>query len=110
MRIAFGISILLVTTLFSCSKPPEACIISDNSSTTVGTAVTLSASCSKRALSYIWSFEGPVDSNLNNVERSEEEITVAFDVAGSYTITLEAYEKFSWLGQMGSTTTSVSVN
>ena len=110
MRISLGIALFLGIIMFSCNKPPEACISVDNNSPGVGTDIQLSADCSKHALSYIWKFEGPASSSLNSVERSEEIITVAFDTVGSYTITLEAYQKYSWVGQMSSTTTTVSVN
>jgi PKD domain len=110
MRIVIGISLILVISMVSCNKPPEACITVDNKSAAAGTAVTFSSSCSKRALSYIWTIEGPVGAAENNIQFSEESFTRAFAVQGSYTITLDAYQKFSWGGQTASTTETVTVN
>lgn len=54
--------------------------------------------------------QGPGGAPENNLMWSEEVIEITFSVAGTYTVNLEAYEKFSWLGQMGSTSTTITVN
>lgn len=110
MKITFGLTLLLGLVLLSCNKPPEACITASSESPSVGETVELSAACTKKAKSYIWSFEGPSSSVLNNIQRSEQVIMIAFDTAGTYTVTLDAYSDFSWLGSTGSTQTTINVN
>ncbi|MBD3637051.1 MAG: PKD domain-containing protein [Crocinitomicaceae bacterium] len=110
MRKALGLTLILATVLFSCNKPPEACIELDSNSVSAGTPITFSAECSKRSLSYIWSFEGPTGAPENDSLRSEEVFSMAFSVTGSYTVKLEAYERYSWNGQMGETSTTFTVN
>ena len=110
MRITLGITLFLGLVLFSCNKPPEACITTSNESPAVGTEVELSATCSEKAKSYIWSFEGPSSSIYNNIQRSEQVIMIAFDTAGTYTVTLDVFKEFSWLGESASTQTTLTVN
>lgn len=108
MRKSLGFTLLLALILFSCNKPPEACIQVDQDVVAVGTPVTLT-SCSERALSYIWSMQGPVGAPENNIQWSEEVVTRSFSVPGTYTVTLEAYKKYSWIGDMASATTTITV-
>lgn len=110
MRIASFTALLLLFAMFSCNKPPEACIEIDNTSPTTGTPVRFSASCSKRSLSYIWEIDGPASAPENTMFWGEEVFDWTFSVPGTYTVSLEVYEKFSWNGEMGSTTTQITVN
>ncbi len=103
--LAFAFIALLA---YSCNKPPEACIEIDNTSPAVGESVTFT-SCSKRTLSFIWRFDGPVGAPENAIGSSDESFQMDFSVPGAYTITLEAYKKFSFLGEMNSTSESFTV-
>ena len=109
MRIAYGITLFTIFLMFSCSKNPEACIAVNKSSVAVGENIQFT-SCSKRALSFIWSFSGPTGSSANNIERSEETFAYAFDTAGTYTVKLQAFYKYSWLGAWDTTSTVVTIN
>lgn len=75
----------------------------------VGTPVTFT-SCSEKALSYTWFMNGPAGAPENDLGWSEEEFSRTFSVAGTYEVTLTAYEKFSWLGDADSTSTTIIVN
>lgn len=95
--------------LVACNKPPKACINTDATNVSVGTPVTFT-SCSEKALSYTWFMNGPAGAPENDLGWSEEEFSRTFSVAGTYEVTLTAYEKFSWLGDADSTSTTIIVN
>lgn len=75
----------------------------DTTTASVGQTITFT-SCSKRSLSWVWSFSGPVGAPENTTGSSDEMYQHAFSVPGTYTVQLDAYEKFSFLGEMNSTT------
>ena len=108
MKMKFLVFAVIALLAYSCNKPPEACIEIDNTSPTVGETVTFS-SCSKRTLSFIWSFEGPTGAPENSIGSSDESFQMDFSVPGSYTVTLEAYKKFSFLGEMNATSENFTV-
>lgn len=110
MRIALGLTLLLSIILQSCNKPPKACIEVDKNSVAIGEVITFNAACSKKALSYIWTIEGPVGASENSIQWSDETFTRAFSTSGEYVVKLTAYKKFSWLGESASASTNVSVN
>lgn len=56
-------------------------------------------SCSKKALSYEWFITGPAAAPENNLGWSDTYFTNTFSVTGTYTVTLTAYENFSFLGR-----------
>lgn len=109
MRFKLFASLLFVILLASCNKSPEACIELDKTSAAIGETITFT-SCSKHALSYIWRMEGPVGAPENEMGWSDEMIQVDFSVPGSYTVTLTAYSKFSFLGESTSTSKSFVIN
>lgn len=94
--------------LAACNRPPEACI--DNSQTTVnaGTPVVFT-SCSKRALSQDWFMSGPAGAPENTMGWSDAQFTHTFTVPGAYTVTLNAYSKFSFLGDVSTTTQTITI-
>lgn len=108
MRIAFGITLLLVFFGVSCSKEPKACIEVDKTSVAVNADITFT-SCSENALSYIWSFNGPDGASANSIQRSEGIFTFQFDTAGVYNIHLQAFYRYGWLGSWDSTSTNITV-
>lgn len=63
-------------------------------------------SCSEHALSWEWFIEGPDGAPENDLGWSDESFSRAFSVPGSYTVTLNAYEEFSFLGRVSTTTTT----
>lgn len=88
---------LFTPLFFSCKKQPEACI--ELSANTAGIGVPVEfTSCSKRALSYEWFISGPSGAPENNQGWSDEVFSHAFSVTGTYTITLNAYQDFSFTG------------
>lgn len=100
----------LFTLLFSsCKKEPEACIELSANSAGVGVPVEF-MSCSKRALSYEWFISGPSIAPENNQGWSDEVFSHAFSVAGTYTITLNAYQDFSFTGNRSVTQTALVIN
>lgn len=98
----------IATLVYSCNKPPEACIEVDKTTASIGEEITFT-SCSKRAQSYIWFFEGPVGAPENNIGSSDISFKQSFSVAGTYSVKLEAYKKFSFQGEMTSTTRNIVI-
>ncbi|MBK7128738.1 MAG: PKD domain-containing protein [Crocinitomicaceae bacterium] len=92
----------------ACSKPPEACIDNGQTSVSTGQEVVFT-SCSKRALSYLWTMVGPTGAPENTQAWSDQQIKVIFTIPGTYTVTLEAYSKFSWMGDVGTASQTVTV-
>ena len=109
MRKVLGVTLFLAFIAVGCNKPPEACIEMEPSSAAVGEPIEFK-SCSKRALSYLWTFEGPDSAAVNDTARSESVITMSFDMPGNYTVYLEAYKKYSWLGESSTATASFTIN
>lgn len=99
-----GIVILVFT---SCNKMPVACIEAP-STANVGTPVTF-RSCSEKNLSQDWFMSGPNGAPENTMGWSDIEFTHTFTVPGSYTVTLNAYSKFSFLGEVNTTTLNLVV-
>lgn len=95
---------------YSCKREPQACIELDSNSASAGTEVLMSSACSKHALSHEWFIEGPTGAPENDMIWTKDIIRVTFSMAGSYTITLNVYNKFSWQGDMHSTTESITIN
>ncbi|UKN02950.1 hypothetical protein K6119_05405 [Paracrocinitomix mangrovi] len=95
--------------LLSCSKDPQACIDLSTTSASVGEEVTFT-SCSKNALSYIWSIEGPTGVEENDMQWSESSFVHAFAVGGKYKIELKAYKKYSWIGQPSTSEATITIN
>jgi plastocyanin len=93
----------------ACNRPPEACIDNAQTSVAAGTPVTFT-SCSKRTLSQDWYIDGPVGAPEDTMAWSDAQFTHTFTVPGSYTVTLNAYSKFSFLGDVSTTTQSVTIN
>ncbi|MEX1002145.1 MAG: PKD domain-containing protein [Crocinitomicaceae bacterium] len=109
MRKAIGITLFLAVTVISCNKGPEACIEMDKTSANVGESIEF-RSCSKRALSYIWTFQGPEGAAVNDTARSEEWFFMEFDTSGSYTVQLQAFKKYSWLGESSTASANFTIN
>jgi PKD repeat protein len=109
MRFTVGLTLFLGLSLGACNKAPEACIEVDKSSASTGSPIQFT-SCSKHALSYIWSFDGPEGAIENDTMRSEETFSMSFSTAGTYTVHLDAYKRYSWLGESSSATTTVTIN
>ena len=80
----------------------------DQTTVSVGTPVTFT-SCSKRALSYEWFMAGPASAPENSIGWSDEVITHSFSVSGTYTITLNVYNKFGYIGDKATTTATLVV-
>ena len=109
MRKTLLASVCCCLILSACKKSPVACIEVDNDVVTTGTAVTF-RTCSKKALSYQWYMTGPTGAPENDKAWSEIEFSNTFTVAGSYTVSLTAYQKYSWLGESNTTETIITVN
>jgi hypothetical protein len=107
VRILFAI-IFLCFILVGCNKPPTACIEIDQTTVTPGTTVTLT-SCSKKALSYEWFMSGPAGAPENTKGWSDEVITNAFTVPGTYTVSLTAYKRYSFLGESSTAEATITV-
>lgn len=69
-----------------------------STSASVGQVVEFT-SCSKKALSYEWFISGPAAAPENDLGWSDPYFTNTFSVSGTYTISLTAYENFSFLGR-----------
>lgn len=52
---------------------------------------------------------GPTGAPENTQAWSDQQIKVSFSVPGTYTVTLEAFSKFSWMGDVGTATQTVTV-
>jgi PKD repeat protein len=96
-------------TLSSCDKSPVACISMDQASVSVGTPIQFT-SCSEKSLSYVWSFEGPAGAPENSLQWAETTFSRAFTISGTYTVTLTAYQKYSWVGESSVATETVTIN
>ena len=97
-------SSLFTLLLFSCNKPPLACMELSTNNASVGSVVEFT-SCSEHALSYEWFIE----SSDTLFGRSDQFFTHAFTTAGTYTITLNAYSDFSFVGETSSTTETLVI-
>ncbi len=101
-----GFSSLL---LFSCKKPPTACM--EMSATAVNNATPIEfTSCSENALSFEWDMRGPEGAPENFLGWSDEIFTHKFTVPGTYTVTLHAYENFSFTGEFSTAEATVVIN
>lgn len=100
--------ILLTISAVACNKKPEACIDNGQTSVSVGSPVNFT-SCSKRALSQDWFMEGPVGAPENSMGWSDAHFTHTFTIPGTYIVTLNAYSKFSFMGDVSSTTQTITV-
>ena len=94
----------------SCKKPVNACIEVSSNSAAVDEEITFSSQCTENALSYLLSFEGPAGAAENNMQRSESLYQFSFGTAGNYKVTLEAYQNYSWVGEVDSTSTTITIN
>jgi hypothetical protein len=94
--------------LTACNKPPEACIDNGQQTATVGSPVNFT-SCSKRTLSQDWFMSGPPGAPENTMGWSDAHFTHTFTVAGTYTVTLNAYSKFSFMGDVSTTTQTITI-
>ena len=103
------LGLLSITILSSCKKKVTSCIEMDNSSISAGQSINFT-SCSENALSLDWNITGPSTAPENSKGWSDKIITVPLTVAGSYTITLDSYSKFSFQGDKASSTASFNVN
>ena len=105
----YFLTLALIVGLFSCNKPPVACINTDVTNVSVGTQVEFS-SCSEKSLSYTWFMTGPDGAPENDLGWSDETFTRAFSVPGTYNVTLTAFKNYSWQGRSDSTSTTITVN
>ena len=101
--------VLLVLVSLGCKKVPEACMELSANSVSTGTPLEFS-SCSKKALSFEWFMSGPEGAPENNMGWSDPNFSHSFSVPGSYTITLNAYYDFSFMGEMSTVQETISVN
>jgi len=109
MRATILAILLLSLGVSSCKKTPEPCIEMSTSVAPTGQDV-IFTSCSEKALSYEWFMTGPTGAPENNLGWSDPQFTHSFTVPGTYTISLTAYEDFSWLGEYASTETTIVIN
>lgn len=99
----------LVLLVESCKKTTEACIELSETSVAVGSEIKFT-SCSKNALSYEWFIEGPETAPENEQGWSDPAFSNTFTVPGNYTITLNAYANFSFLGEKSVEEKTFTVN
>ena len=109
MRIVFVVFVFSALTFGGCNKPPKPCMEIDQTTVSVGVPVTFTSYCSKRGLSYEWFMDGPPTAPENALGWSDELIIHAFTVPGTYTITLNVYSKFGYIGEMATTTETLVV-
>lgn len=95
-------------TLLACNRPPKACIENEQTTATVGTPITFT-SCSKRTLSQDWFISGPTGAPENSMAWSDPQFTHAFSIPGTYIVTLNAYSKFSFLGEVSTETQEITI-
>ena len=100
---------ILGLSLASCKKDPIACFELDSNIANTTTPIRFT-SCSENTLSYLWSFSGPVGAPENVMQFSEPIIERTFSVPGTYTVQLEAFTNYSWVGEMSTTTTTFTIN
>ncbi|MBI3136807.1 MAG: hypothetical protein HYZ14_19185 [Bacteroidetes bacterium] len=105
-RFLFTVSVLLW--LVACNKPPEACIDNGQTTASVGSPVSF-VSCSKHTLSQDWFMSGPAGAPENTMGWSDAQFTHTFTVTGTYVVTLNAYSKFSFLGDVSTTTQTITI-
>jgi hypothetical protein len=98
----------LVVLMSACNKAPEACIDNGQTSVSTGTPVNF-ASCSKHTMSQEWFMSGPAGAPENTMGWSDAQFTHTFTVTGTYIVTLKAYSKFSFMGEMSETTQTITV-
>lgn len=108
MQLRFWGIIGLVLVAASCAKQPEACIDKGQTTVNTGTPVTFT-SCSKHTLSQDWFMQGPAGAPENTMGWSDAQFTHTFTVTGTYTVTLNAYSKFSFQGDVNTATQTVTV-
>lgn len=82
----------------------------DNENPTVGTPVTINMNCSKKTISHEFFMEGPVGAPENAMGWSDNQFTHTFTIPGTYTVILNAYNDFSLLGDVQTTTRTIQVN
>ena len=82
----------------------------DNENPSVGTPVTINMNCSKKTISHEFFMEGPVGAPENGMGWTDNQIVHTFTIPGTYTVILNAYNDFSFLGDMESTTRTIQVN
>ncbi len=99
----------IVLTLTGCKKAPIACLELSQSQITVGETIEFS-SCSENALSYEWFIVGPEGAPENDKGWSDPMFMNTFTVPGAYTVTLNAYSKFSFLGDVSTAKESFNVD
>lgn len=74
----------IVSTLFACRKPTEACFsYKPTTGITPSTDVVFDASCSQNVGKYVWSFGDGYDTSTTS-----SNITHRYPASGSYTVTL----------------------
>ncbi|MBK9191066.1 MAG: hypothetical protein IPM77_05840 [Crocinitomicaceae bacterium] len=98
----------LIVSLAACNKAPEACIDNGQTTVTTGTPVNFT-SCSKHTMSQEWFMSGPVGAPENTMGWSDAQFSHTFTIPGTYVVTLRAYSKFSFMGDMSEATQSVTV-
>lgn len=108
MKIRLLFTALIALLVLSCKKPPVACIDLDTNSVAVGSPIQFT-SCSEKARSYLWTFSGPTASPENSIGSSDISFSQDFSVAGSYTVTLEAFKDFSFKGESSIANTTFTV-
>lgn len=104
--------ILILTIGFAimgCDKATEACMEVSETSVSAGTPVNFK-SCSENALSIEWFMSGPESAPENEMGWSDPEFTHTFSVPGTYTVTLNAYQDFSFKGDLSSVQETIIVN
>ena len=107
-KITFILFLALIFT--ACKKDPIPCMEIDNENPAVGVPVTINMNCSKKTISHEFFMEGPVGAPENSMGWSEHQFTHTFTIPGTYTVILNAYNDFSFLGDMESTTRTITVN
>jgi hypothetical protein len=104
-----SIIFLFVLLFVGCGKPPEACMELSSNNVVAGAAIEFT-SCSKRALSFEWFIAGPEGAPENEIGWSNPEFSHAFTVPGAYTVTLNAYHDFSFMGDVSTIQENFTVN
>lgn len=66
-------------------------------------------SCSKHTLSQDWFMSGPAGAPENTMGWSDAHFTHTFTMAGTYVVTLNAYSKFSFMGDVSTTTQTITI-
>ena len=103
------LGLLSISVLTSCKKDVTSCIELNKNSVSTGQSIEFT-SCSENELSYHWTVTGPETAPENTKAWSDRVITIPLTVSGSYTITLESYSRFSYLGDKATSTATFTVN